>query len=78
MVTDTRENVSVVSKVIKHCLAEDQSQMITIKCNNNLMQSARTDIQHNLKSSYPPLQQKLGAGAPKCQHDNVRYNEFVL
>ena len=42
------------------------------------MQSARTDIQHNLKSSYPPLQQKLGAGAPKCQHDNVRYNEFVL
>ena len=43
-----------------------------------LMQSARTDIQHNLKSSYPPLQQKLGAGAPKCQHDNVRYNEFIL
>ena len=42
------------------------------------MQSARTDIQHNLKSSYPPLQYKLGVGAPKCQHDNVRYNEFVL
>ena len=75
MVTDTRENVSVISKVIKHRLSEDQSQIIT---KWTQMQSARTDIQHNLKSSYPPLQQKLGVGAPKCQHDNVRYNEFVL
>lgn len=66
----------MVSKVIKHRFAEDQSQVInglTI-----LMQSGRTDTQHNLKSSYPPLQQKLGVGTPKCQHDNVRYNEFVL
>lgn len=27
---DNRENVSVISKVIKHHLSEDQSQMITI------------------------------------------------